>query len=91
MNENASSTDITGIAVTLGRIEEKVSHLQGMDDRLRKLEADVTEMKAQQKPKAPWWAVVGAVVGIIGGASTLIGLFVVLSSISQALANLPQP
>jgi hypothetical protein len=85
MNENTSSIDITGIAVTLGRIEEKVSHLQGMDDRLWKLEADVTEMKAQQKPRAPWWAVVG----IVGGASTLVGLFVLLSNISQALSHLP--
>lgn len=89
MNENTSSIDITGIAVTLGRIEEKVSHLQGMDDRLRKVESDLTELKAQQKPKAPWWVVIGAVVGVIGGVSTLIGLFVLLSSLSQALSHLP--
>lgn len=89
MNDNTSSTDITGIAVTLGRLEEKVSHLQGMDDRLRTVEADVTKMKAQQKPKAPWWAVVGAVVGLVGGASTVVGLFVLLSNISQALTLLP--
>lgn len=89
MNENTSAIDITGIAVTLGRIEEKVSHLQGMDDRLRKVESDLTELKAHQKPRAPWWAIVGAIVGIIGGVSTLIGLFVLLSSLSQAIAHLP--
>lgn len=60
MNE----TDSPEVLVMLGRIDEKVSHLTAMDERLRKVETDLTELKARQAPKAPWWAVVGGIAGI---------------------------
>lgn len=64
MNPETAAVDITGIAVALGRIEEKVSHLTAMDERLRKVENDLTELKARQVPKAPWYVVVGGIAGI---------------------------
>lgn len=64
MNPETGSIDITGIAVALGRIEEKVSHLTAMDERLRKVETDLTELKARQTPKTPWYVVVAGIGGI---------------------------
>lgn len=89
MNTSTESVDITGIAVALGRIEEKVSHLGGIEDRLRAVESTVTEMKAQQKPRAPWWTVVGAVVGIVTGSGSVIALLAVLSRVGDVLGQLP--
>lgn len=75
MNPEMSSTEAL---VTLGRIEEKVSHLAMMDERLRKVETDLTELKARQTPKAPWWAVAGGLAGIGSIATTMIVLLPLL-------------
>lgn len=64
MNPETSQMDMTGLSVAVGRIEEKLSHLSGMEDRLRNVENQLTEMKAQQKPKAPWWVIVGGLAGV---------------------------
>lgn len=69
MNE---STDLTSIAVALGRIEEKVSHLTGLEDRMRSVEKAVTEINAKERPKAPWWSIAGGLAGT--GAFLVIGL-----------------
>ena len=79
------SIDITGIAVALGRIEEKVSHLTAMDDRLRNVEADVTELKARQRPAAPWWLIVGGVAAFAALAVNSIVLVNLLGDIAKAL------
>jgi uncharacterized protein HemX len=78
MSPETQSIDITGIAVALGRIEEKVSHLMPMDERLRKVETDVAEMKAKDAPKAPWWAVVGGIAGIGSIVLTAIAVFTII-------------
>lgn len=82
MNPETGSIDITGIAVALGRIEEKVSHLTAMDERLRKVETDLTELKARQSPKTPWYVVVGGVAGI---GSIIITAVAVLTILVKAL------
>jgi len=63
------------VAVAIGRIEEKLSSMgerEGRnDERLTRVEGSlaalnntVTEMRAQQRPKAPWYVVVGGIAGI---------------------------
>ena len=86
MNETGN-IDITGIAVALGRIEEKVSHLTGMDERLRKVESDLTELKAQQKPKTPWYIVVGGLAGIGSLIITASAIWVFMSRVADIFAQ----
>lgn len=71
---NEASTDLTSIAVALGRIEEKVSHLTGLEDRMRNVESAVTEIKARQKPAVPWYLIVGGIAGIGAGVGYVIDL-----------------
>lgn len=71
--------DFTSFAVALGRIEEKVSHLGSLDDRLRKLETTVERMDAKQAPKAPWWAAVGGVASALTVATLGIAIIVFIA------------
>lgn len=71
---NEASTDLTSIAVALGRIEEKVSHLTGLEDRMRNVESAVTEIKAKQKPSVPWYVVAGGLAGIGAGVLYVLDL-----------------
>lgn len=58
-----AAVDLTGIAVSLGRIEEKVSHLGGMEERLRNVETAIAEINAKDRPRVPWYLVVGGLAG----------------------------
>lgn len=60
---NETPVDLTSIAVALGRIEEKVSHLSGMEERLRNVETAITEIQATNKPKTPWYVITGGLAG----------------------------
>ncbi len=71
---NEASTDLTSIAVALGRIEEKVSHLTGLEDRMRNVESSITEIKAKQRPAVPWYLVVGGLAGLGAAVGYLIEL-----------------
>lgn len=84
MNPEATQMDLTGLSVAVGRIEEKLSHLAGMEDRLRNVETAITEIKAQQRPRTPWWVVVG---GVAGSVTALLG-FWTLFQLATKLAQL---
>jgi hypothetical protein len=60
--------DLTTLAVAIGRVEEKLSHISGLEDRLRSVEEAVTRMEAKERPKAPWYLIVG---GLAGGAAAV--------------------
>lgn len=80
-------THMIVVAGQLGEIKAELTGLRGMDERLRKVEQTVAEIKAQQRPRTPWYAVVGAVVGIVGGLGTIITLFVLLSRMMAILGT----
>lgn len=69
--------DITGIAVAVGRIEEKLTAMSEKesrtDDRLGRVEDRLTNielsMATHVRPKAPWWVVVAGV-----GAAVILGI-----------------
>lgn len=92
MNEDTGT-----VLVTLGRIEERLSAMSEKEtktgERLDRLEAGLQDVKLELaknvRPKAPWWAVVGAVVGMTSAAAALIGGFVLLSNVINALENAP--
>lgn len=79
------AVDLTGIAVAIGRVEEKVSHLAGMEDRLRKVEEAITKLEAQQKPRTPWWVVAGGVAATLTALAGFWSLFNLASEIAAAI------
>ena len=84
MSEN--SQDLTGIAVALGRIEEKVSHLASLEERLRTVETALTSLRAQQRPKTPWWVIIG---GVAGTVTTLLGFWALLNLATDIAVLVP--
>ncbi|MGN7976535.1 hypothetical protein ACTJJ4_03095 [Microbacterium sp. 22195] len=86
MNPESQSIDLTSIAVALGRIEVEVKSIRSMDERLRKVETDITELKAQQRPRAPWYTIVAGIGGIL-----VIGLngFLMLQLLAKVAAVAP--
>lgn len=72
MNEtDTAANSFTDLAVAVGRIEEKVSRVAGMEDRLREVERTVERIEAQQRPRPPWWEVAAGVTGILSGVATV--------------------
>lgn len=86
MGSEAPPMDLTGMAVALGRIEEKVSHLSGLDERLRALEQTVTELRSQQKPRAPWWVIIG---GLAATVTALAGFWTLFNLASDIATKVP--
>lgn len=65
-------------------IEKQGTMMEKFDERLRKVEGAVETIQATQyvaAPKAPWYSIVGGVVGIVTGAGSLIALLAVMSRI----------
>jgi hypothetical protein len=88
-----TSPGSTELAVAVGRIEEMVKSLfttakeqagsmRDLDQRVRELEQSVQRIEANQRPATPWFAVVGAIVGIITGVGSLVALVGILSSLT---------
>lgn len=91
-NFGNQSNDATNIAVAIGRMEQMIKTLfenskeqtvsmRDLDARVRELEQIVQRIEANQSPKQPWYAVAGAVVGIVTGVGSLITLVVILATL----------
>lgn len=82
--------DVVGLAVALGRVETKVDALTSTEtrvsDRLTALEIAVGKLQTSQRPRTPWYSVVGAVVSIIVGCGALATLLVIANKIAEILA-----
>lgn len=85
---------LDAVAISVARIEEMVKSLfttakeqavsmRDLDERVRDLEQAVQRIEANQKPSAPWYAIVGAIVGIITGIGALVTLIAILSNITM--------
>lgn len=88
MNQQDVYETLIKVMQTLAVIESRMAVMDNLDKRLREVETTLTRIQATtqaQRPKAPWWAVVGAVVGIVGAVGTVVGLFVILIQITNAL------
>lgn len=87
-SDPGTSVDVTGIAVALGRIEEKVSHLSGLEDRMRNVENQLAELRAQQRPKTPWWVIIG---GVAGTVTALLGFWTLFQLASNFATTIGGP
>jgi hypothetical protein len=63
----------------LGQLMAKVDALSPLAQAVAELKADVAVLKAQQAPRAPWWAVVGGISGILAVIATSTGLIVLFT------------
>lgn len=99
MNEetHTGTTDLTGLFVAVGRIEEKLTQMANREEknegRLERVETGLNEVKntvaiiqSAQKPKAPWYVIVGGLAGI---GSLLITSFAVIAIMNKIAEVLP--
>lgn len=73
-DQNAVPANMTELAVALGRIEEKVSRIADMEERLRHVEKAVERIEARQPTRVSGWTIVSAVLGIPASLGALIGV-----------------
>lgn len=83
--------------ISLGRIEERLAAMVEREnrsaDRLDRLEQSMTEVKselsvikAQAKPKTPWWVIIG---GLAAAVTTLIGFWTLFNLASDLAVLMP--
>jgi len=95
VNPETQSVDLTSLSVAVGRIEEKLNAMSNTEsrtgERLDRLEARTSavetllvELKAQQRPRTPWWVILGGIAAIV---TALIG-FWTLFNLATDLAQL---
>jgi hypothetical protein len=73
------------VTLTKGKQEEYDDRLANHGKRIFDLEHRVTQLEGQVKPRAPWYAVVGAVAAILTSGVTVITLITIASKIGAAL------
>lgn len=96
---NADDTGGLGNAalISLGRIEARLDAMSEKEsrsaDRLDRLEQGMTEVKselsvikAQAKPKTPWWVIVGGLAAVV---TTLIGFWTLFNLASDLAVIVP--
>ncbi|RLP76341.1 hypothetical protein D9V32_05580 [Mycetocola tolaasinivorans] len=71
------------VILTKEKQAEYEKRLENHGDRLGSLEGRITRLEAAQRPRAPWYAVTGAIVGILTGAGALIALIGMLGRIAE--------
>lgn len=69
------------------RLDQHHDRLNDHGTRLGTVETAQAIATAKQRPRAPWYAVTGAVVGIVAGVVSLITLLSILGDISEALGG----
>jgi len=73
--------DLTQIAVAIGRIEEKVTRISKLEDRIAHVEKQTIELTAKMPTRTPWFS---AVAGISSVLSILISAVVLIQFIGIA-------
>lgn len=79
--------DVGELVAVNKRLDSHSKTLVEHDGRLDKIEIAQAVVAAHQRPRAPWYAVTGAVVGIVAGVVSLVTLLSILGDISEALGG----
>lgn len=69
------------------RLDQHHNRLNDHGTRLGTVETAQAIATAQQRPRAPWYAITGAIVGIVAGCVSIITLISVLADIADALGG----
>lgn len=69
------------------RLDQHHDRLNDHGVRLGTVETQQAIVAATQRPRAPWYVVTGAIVGIVGGIATVIAVLKALGEISIALGG----
>lgn len=92
--EKVNSTDekVDNLANAVGdmvainrRLDQHHNRLNDHGTRLGVLETSQAVQAAVQRPKAPWYAIVGGIAAVIAGIGGMFGLISVLGQIATAL------
>lgn len=81
-----SDIDVPDLYERLGALGAKMDNVLGLEGRVQHLEQVVYPLAESAKRRAPWWNVVGVVVGILAGLGSLVAIFIALSQIVNRLA-----
>ncbi|MEB4614010.1 hypothetical protein [Leucobacter sp. M11] len=74
------------VTITKDKQEEYETRLANHGTRLGDLELRMTQVETSQKPRTPWYLVVGAVGGILTSVATLFTLLIMASKVGAALS-----
>jgi hypothetical protein len=78
-------SNFTELAVAVGRVEEKVSRIAGMEDRLRDVEHAVQRIEARAPERTSAWTKAAVILGL---PSSVIALIVVVFAVVNPGAGL---
>lgn len=73
------------VLITKEKQAEYETRLENHGTRLSTLDSRLTILETQQVPRAPWYSIVGGVVGLITGVGSLLALLAVLSRLSELI------
>lgn len=73
------------VTFTKAKQDEYEERLENHGRRIFDLEHRVTQIEAQVRPRAPWYAVVGAIAALLASVATAITLIAIASKIGAAL------
>lgn len=71
------------VSITKAKQDEYEARLENHGTRLSTLDTRITILETKQTPKAPWYSIVGGVVGIISGVGGLVALLAILAQLGQ--------
>lgn len=86
INNSSESSSLTEIAVAIGRIEEKVTRIQKIEDRLALVEKTAIELTASMPTKTPWFSAVAGISSLLSIAISSIVLIQFIQ-IAEAFSN----
>lgn len=73
------------VTITKDKQEEYEARLANHGSRLGDIEHRLTRLEGNQKPRTPWYSVVGGIAGIVASVATLITLITVASKLGATL------
>lgn len=76
--ESNSTAPIMELAVAIGRIEEKVSGITKMEDRLRVVENTVERLEARQPQRVSGWTIAAAILSVPASLAALIAVILLV-------------
>lgn len=82
---NGLASSVSELVAVNRRLDSHSKSIAEHDARLDQLETFKAVSLSQQRPRAPWYSIVGAVVGIVSGVVAVVTLITIASKLGAAL------